>query len=402
MPGRHSPTQVFVCGAGLACAAAAAAQPNPQTAQPSDRIKVGVELITTAATVRDARGQFIANLKPDEFEIYEDGVKQSLVTFSLTQGGRTFNQQPVAQVTPGILLPEARASASGEGRILVIFIDDSHLEPGQTPRVRDLFRRVVKRLVHPGDVVGVVSSGPSSIAVEMSYDYGRLERVEQRIIGNGLTPKDVLDVPVGGSGPPEVRHRAHVAFTTAYDIVNQLGAIRDRRKALIYISGGYDLNPFADAREKRPADRTPDDDVDPFSKQNAFSDADLVSQLSELTRAANRANVAIYTIDPRGLTAGPDISQPIDAVVYQRYVSKTQDTLRVLAEQTGGRAVVNRNDFDEALDLIDADTSDYYMLGYYSSNSDRATRRRTIAIKVTRPGAQVRHRSEYALKPARK
>ena len=402
MSDKHSRTRAFVCAAGLACATAAIAQPNPQTAQPSDRIKVGVELITTSATVRDTRGQFIANLKPGEFEIYEDGVKQSLVTFSLTQGGRTFNQTPGAQVTPGILLPEARAAASGEGRVLLIFIDDSHLEASQTPLVRDLFRRVVKRLVHPGDLVGVVSSGPSSIAIEMTYDYERLEQVEQRIMGSGLTPKDILDVPVGGNGPPEVRHRAHVAFSTAYDIVNQLAMIRDRRKALIYISSGYDLNPFADAREKRPADRTSDDAVDPFSKQNAFSDADLVSQMSELTRAANRANVAIYTVDPRGLPAGPDISQPIDAVVYQRYVSKTQDTLRVLAEQTGGRAVVNRNDFDTALDLIDAETSDYYMLGYYSSNADRTKRRRTIEIKATRPGAQVRHRTEYVLKPARK
>jgi VWFA-related protein len=76
--------------------------------------------------------------------------------------------------------------------------------------------------------------------------------------------------------------------------------------------------------------------------------------------------------------------------------------LRVLAEQTGGRAVVNRNDFDTALDLIDAETSDYYMLGYYSSNADRTKRRRTIEIKVTRPGAQVRHRTEYVLKPERK
>ena len=402
MPGTHSRTQAFLCGAGLACAAAAIAQTRSPTAQSPDRIKVGVELITTSATVRDTRGQFIANLKPGEFEIYEDGVKQSLVTFSLTQGGRTFNEKPGAQVTPGIMLPEARAAASGEGRVLVIFIDDSHLEPSQTPRVRDLFRRVVKRLVHPGDLVGVVSSGTSAIAVEMSYDYNRLEQVEQRIMGTGLTPKDILDAPVGANGPPEVRHRTHVAFSTAYDVVNQLAEIRDRRKAVIYISSGYDLNPFADAREKRPADRAPDDAVDPFAKQSAFSDADLVSQLSELTRAASRANAAIYTIDPRGLPAGADISQPIDNVVYQRYVSKTQDTLRVLAEQTGGRAVVNRNDFDKALDLIDAETSDYYMLGYYSSNADRAKRRRTLEIKVTRPGAQVQYSTEYVLKPARK
>jgi VWFA-related protein len=165
------------------------------------------------------------------------------------------------------------------------------------------------------------------------------------------------------------------------------------------VSNGYDLNPYSDTREKQGKQRAGDAEGNPFRQQSTFSDADLVSQLSELTRAAVRANVTIYTIDPRGLTAGPDLSQPVDMVSYQKHVSKTQDTLRVLAEQTGGTPIVNRNDFDKALDLIDADSSDYYMVGYYSSNNDPSTRRRKIEIKVTRPGVVVRHRTEYSLKP---
>jgi hypothetical protein len=85
-------------------------------------------------------------------------------------------------------------------------------------------------------------------------------------------------------------------------------------------------------------------------------------------------------------------------VEYQKYVSRTQDSLRVLAEQTGGRAIVNRNDFDRAVQFIDAATSDYYMVGYYSSNRDPTKRRRTIDIKVRRPNVDVRHRTEYTLK----
>jgi VWFA-related protein len=398
MPGIRERILPLASGVLVVCAAAVAATAQ----QARDRIRVGVELVTTTATVRDSRGQFVADLASKEFEIYEDGVKQSLVTFSLTQGGRTFAEKRVEPPTPGIIMPPPRPAASGEGRVLFIFLDDAHLEPGQTPRVRELFGKVVKRLVHPGDLVGVLSSGTSSIAMGLSYDHRRLEQAERKIMGTGLTPKDILESPVGAEGPAEVRHRVHVAFSTAYDVVRQLADIRDRRKAMIYISNGYDLNPFAEAREKRAADRTGDEAADPFAKQNAFSEADLVSQLSELTRAANRANVSFYTIDPRGLTAGADISQPIDPVVYQRFVSKTQDTLRVLAEQTGGRAAVNRNDFDAALDAIDADTSDYYVLGYYSSNTDRSRRRRTIEIKVTRPGAMVKHRTEYTLKPMQK
>ena len=382
----------------LCAVANGGAHSGAQSPPAQDRIRVGVELVTTTATVRDARGRFIATVAPHEFEIYEDGVKQSLVTFSLTHGGRTYSPARTPQVSPGIILPEARPPSGGEGRVFLIFIDDAHLEPSQTPRVRDLFGKITRRLIHQGDLFGILSTGTSSIAVEMTYDHRRLAEAERRIMGTGLTPADILQTPSGGNGPAEVRHRAHVAFSTASDVVTRLAEIRDRRKALIYVSNGYDLNPFAEEREKRDAERTVGERTDSFAKQTTFSDADLASELSELTRAATRANVAIFTIDPRGLTAGADISQPVDAVTYQRYVSRTQDTLRVLAEGTGGRAIVNRNDFDKALDAIDAETSDYYVLGYYSSNPDPTRRRRTIDIKVTRPGARVQHRTEYVRK----
>ena len=67
---------------------------------------------------------------------------------------------------------------------------------------------------------------------------------------------------------------------------------------------------------------------------------------------------------------------------------ETQDSLRVLAEQTGGIAVVNQNDFDKALKRIDAETSDYYVLGYYSTNPDPLKRTRRIEVKTKRDGVQ--------------
>jgi VWFA-related protein len=375
-----------------------AADQKPQP--PGERIRVGVDLVTTPVTVRGRRGQFLADLKFNEFELYEDGVRQTLVTFSLSHGGRVFDvARPPAQALEGLVLPASRPPNDASGRIFLIFIDDQHLEASQTPRVRDLFGRITKRLVHAGDMFGIVSTGPSSIAVDLTYDRKRLDQAAKKIMGNGLTATDVLATPSGGDGPADVRHRAHVAFSTAYDLMGNLAKIHNRRKAMIYLSNGYDLNPYADVREKQEKERAGDAEVNPFRQQSTFSDADLVSQLSELTRAAVRANVSIYTIDPRGLTAGPDISQPVDMVSYQKHVSKTQDTLRVLAEQTGGTPVVNRNDFDKALDLIDADTSDYYMLGYYSNNADQSRRRRKIEIKITRPGVEVQHRTEYSLKP---
>jgi VWFA-related protein len=143
---------------------------------------------------------------------------------------------------------------------------------------------------------------------------------------------------------------------------------------------------------------SPNDSRDPAQKTgNQFAFADLVSDLADVTRAANRANATIFTIDPRGLVAGPDPDQPVNMVEWNAHVRTTQDTLRVLAERTGGFAVINRNELDASLARIDSETSDYYVLAYYSSNPDPLKRQRTIAVTVRRPGLEVKHRREYFL-----
>jgi VWFA-related protein len=137
-----------------------------------------------------------------------------------------------------------------------------------------------------------------------------------------------------------------------------------------------------------------------YRSSTPFAMADLVSELAEVTRAANRANTTIYTIDPRGLVGGPDLDEKVDMVEYQAYVRNSQDSLRVLADLTGGLAVINQNDFSRALKRIDQETSDYYVVGYYSSNPDPSKRRRTVEVRVARPGANVWHRTSYTLRPA--
>ena len=128
-----------------------------------------------------------------------------------------------------------------------------------------------------------------------------------------------------------------------------------------------------------------------------FADADLAREEAELTLAANRANATLYTIDPRGLVAGADLDEQVDPVQWQSVLQKSQDSLRVLAENTGGIAVVNTNDFDKALKRIDNETSDYYVLGYYSKNPDPTQRTRRIEVKVARPDVTVWSRTAYSL-----
>ena len=395
------------------------AQDPAQPAQ-NEPFRTRVELVTTDVVVRDNNGQFMADLKKEDFEVLEDGVPQTVISFSLIHGGRSYNiaAPPPAPVAEGIILPPARPAPDAAGRIFLIFVDDLHLDFRNTGRIRDLFKKIAQELIHEGDMFGIVSTGPSSLSIDLTYDRRRLDEAVKKISGAGLAPKDILDVPEGSQGPPEVRHRAHVAFATARDMMRNLEQVQNRRKAFIYVSNGYDLDPFAKTRAKNYAERygqfrdavdnsngdgssgSSMDPNDPANRRgNQFAMADLVSELAEVTRAANRANTTIYSIDPRGLVGGPDLDEKIDMVEYQNYVRNTQDSLRVLADLTGGLAVVNQNDFSRALKRIDQETSDYYVVGYYSNNPDPNKRRRTVEVKVNRAGANVWHRTSYTLRP---
>jgi VWFA-related protein len=211
-------------------------------------------------------------------------------------------------------------------------------------------------------------------------------------------------------------------MATVYDLLRGLERVQNRRKAVIYISSGYDFDPFVEGRLEEQArrlgvDPSQDEFGDPLSgadrlraganykdqrSQQQLAATDLYRELFDLTKAANRANATLYTIDPRGLIAGPDIDQDVNPTDWLAYVRETQDSLRVLAEETGGIAVVNQNDFDKALKRIDNETSDYYVLGYYSSNPDPLRRTRRLEVKTTRQNVSIRAREVYSLRPGRR
>ena len=425
-----SPLRGF-CAVGclILAASLSAQQPAPArpdgAAQEKPTFKVQVDLVTNDVIVRDEKGNFIPDLKKEDFEVFEDGVKQDIASMTVVTGGRVTNvlAPPPPPPPEGIILPPTRPKNDVSGRIFLFFVDDLHLQFHNTGRVRELFKKISKELVHDGDMFGIVSSGPSSIAIDMTYDRNRLDEAIKKMTGNELKPSDIIQGPSGAEGPSEVRYRAHVAFSTVNDVLNELEKVHNRRKALVYVSDGYDFNPFQDSRlglmdpnspfaqnefarsqnQMNAQNSNGSSTPDPFSsqqKQNEeFADADLARELGELTRTANRANVTMYTVDPRGLVGMGDIDDQVDPQQWNEYVRKSQDSLRVIAEETGGIAVVNQNDFSRALKRIDAETSDYYVLGYYSKNPDPTKRRRQITVKVNRPSASVWARKEYVLKP---
>jgi VWFA-related protein len=404
-----------VSGAGVGARgrdgrAGATGQASPQ--QPPT-FRTSIDAVQTDTIVRDARGNFVGNLTKDDFELFEDGVKQDIVWLEKVQGGRVFaTAAPAARPhEEGVILPPTRATPEASGRVFVFLVDDLHLSFGRSPQLKDLFRKIARDLVHDGDEFGIVSTGPSSLAIDLTYERKQLDRAITRISGAGLTPSDIINGPQNTDGPSEVRYRAHVAFSTALDLVARLESIKGRRKAVVYVSEGYDFNPYAEeraggdptfaARAGQARQIADQQRGDYFRQGQGFADADLAVELGELTRAANRANATIYTIDPQGLVAGPDIGENVSATAWQDHMKKAHDSLRVLAEQTGGIAIVDQNDLGKGLKKIDAETSDYYMLAYYPKNTDQARRTRHIEVRVKRPGVTVWSRTSYSLKPAR-
>jgi VWFA-related protein len=385
-----------------------------------------IDAVTLDVIVRDKRGQFLPDLKREDFIVLEDGVPQELLEPYLIYGGRQLSAAaPVAVAAPeGMILPPSRPVADVAGRVFVIFIDDLHLQAADSPKVRQLLTQITNTLVHDGDLFAVVSTGPSSIEVNPTYDRSRITESIKKVMGNGMSPEDILLAPASTSGPQEIRHRVHVAFSTAYDLLRQFEKINNRRKAFIYLSSGYDFNPFTESRWKQEQERysmpskdennggTGNDNsnsnsgnagINPFETgSQAFAIADLVSQLAELTRAANRANATFYTIDPRGLVAGPDINQTVTTTEWRNYVNTSVDSLKTIADLTGGFCICNSNDFKRGLERIDSETSDYYILGYNSSNPDPLRRVRKIEVKVKRDDVTVTHRSQWTLPVGRR
>ena len=415
---RSRPGQRALSAAGLMVLMALgvpAQQTVPPPPDPQPTFRSGVTAVTTDVITRDRNGRFVSNLSKDDFTVLEDGVPQTITSFALVHGGRTFNMltAPAASVAApeGIVLPSGprRTVQDVAGRVVVIFVDDIHFDAEYTPHVRRIIEDLAGNLLHDGDLVAMVSSGPSSIATGLTYDRKLVVASASKIRGSALTAAEIFRNLETSQGPSDLRNRAQMAFYAAYNLLGDLEQVQDKRKVLLYISTGYDFDPFADGRNSR--DRVQggrfseptrfllqDQDNPYFRLATVSADIDLYRYMRELTLSANRANVSIFSVDPRGLTSVVDAGQFIDQSEWRTHLQKTQSTLRYMAEETGGFAVVNVNDFPAEFKRIDAETSDYYIIGFSSTNPDPLKRVRQLEVTVRRPDVTMAARRAYSLK----
>jgi len=404
----------------LAATAVLSAQiPAQQRPLQTPTFRSGTDLVYTDVRVQDASGRFIPDLTIKDFDVFEDGVRQNVSNFAAIVGGRTMTEivPSEAPAREGLIMPPVSRPPTDVGRIFIIFIDDLHLQPLDSIKAKQVLKTIRDTLIHDGDLVGLVSSGYSSVSFDLSPDPKRLRfnQAIEKTMGAGMTPQEIINASQTVEGPSGLRANAFTAFKTAYGILDQAEKVTNRRKAFIYVSSGYDFNPYTDARYKAlqslyaspptPVESgRPTGGSDPISGLaneaaslfrnpfemggQQFADADLASALGELTRRARRANVVFYPVDPRGLVAGPDIGTQLSMQEHAEYLTTSLTSLDVIAGETGGKCICRTNDFKKGLQEVDNAMSDYYIIGYESNNPDPLRVLRRIQIKVNREGAQ--------------
>ncbi|MEZ5292102.1 MAG: VWA domain-containing protein [Vicinamibacterales bacterium] len=390
-------------GAVLTAQSGQVPPPLPQDAsgQPAITFRAEVNYVEVDARVLDAQGAFVPDLKAEDFQVLEDGKPQTLSAFSFVNMPVERQARPLFANAP--IEPDVSNNIAGyDGRVYVIVLDDQHTHPLRSARTKAAARRFVERYIGANDVAAVVyTSGRSDAAQEFTNSQGRLLKAVDGFVGRKLRSstlerldeeqrtrgiRDAGD-PIRDMQDPE---RAMVARTTLDSIkslATYLGGISGRRKAIIYFSEGIDY--------------------DIYDIFNTSGGASSVIQASrDAVAAATRANVAIYGIDPRGLGAlGDDMIEvqdfPTDPSLnlgpssFNNEVRLSQDSLRVLSDETGGFAIVNQNDLGAAFERVVQDNSRYYLIGYYSNNERRDGKFRKIEVRVSRPGLTVRSRKGY-------
>jgi VWFA-related protein len=404
----------------------------PASTQQQPTFKVSVNVVDVDVTVKDAQGNFVTGLAAEDFEIFEDGKPQAIQTFSYIE---LPVQKRASFAFGGRAVPaDVRSNRDVEsGRVYIIVLDDLNVAPLRTAIVRRHARNFIEQHFGPRDLASVVvTSGRKEAAQEFTSDPALLLRAVDSFFGQRLQPAEMqrlddyyqnqllagLNDTVENPNDPrqstpllnpmtrnqsfdpsnlERGQRAVGVLNTIESLAEFLEGVRGRRKALLWFSEGIDY-PMAEA----------------FSSQ---SGNEILHATRQAVNAAARANVNVYALDPRGLIgmttdlidsmksgapdyAGTDPTRPAGTPFSgtQALLSEmrlTQDSLRTLAEGTGGFAAVDTNSFTDAYNRIIEANSRYYLLGYTPPAHPRDGRFHRIEVRVKRPGLTAIARRGY-------
>jgi VWFA-related protein len=381
--------------------------PPPAPQEPSPVFRAGINFVRVDAIVTDKNGMPVTDLKADDFEVLEDDRKQEVETFRLVKIDTT-----AAVEVPGRISTrndEENAAANEDARIFVFFLDEYHVRLGNSLAARKQLIDFVTTQLGPKDLVSVMYPLSPLDSVVLTRNHEQLVHAIERFQGRKFdyTPRNALEDRYANQ-PTEVveRVRRQVSLSALTGLSVKLGALREGRKAIVLVSEGYVamLPPqLRGAVATMPGLGNPNR-MNPLAGENDFNEdrarfageLDVQSELQRVFEEANRSNTAIYAVDPRGLSTGEfDIQDNVMSRASQESLRQTQSTLQVLAENTDGRAIINRNDITKGMQQIVRDSSAYYLLGYNSTQSRSDGKFHPIKVRVKRPGLQVRARKGY-------
>ena len=373
--------------------------------------RTGINFVRVDVIVSDRNGHAVTDLKQTDFEVTEDNKPQTIDAFKVItlDGGRL---QTAADGPPRPIRNDAdeeQEAARDDVRLFAIFLDDYHVRKGASLSVRDPLSKFINTQLGPSDMVGVMYPLQGVTALRMTRNHDALIAAIQAFSGRkyDYTPRNDIEERYARYPAETVEQiRNQVSLTAIKGLITHMGTLKEGRKALILVSEGFTniLPPqLRDPIASAPGFGNPAAG-DPLAGSNdpneqrmaAFASFDIQNQLRDVYAEANRFNVAIYVVDPRGLPVNEfDIDQNVGGQTDQQFLSSTQGTLRTLAEQTDGRAIMNRNDLATGMTQIVRDTSGYYLLGYDSSQAPSDGKFHEIKVRVKRANVQVRARKGY-------
>jgi VWFA-related protein len=381
-----------------------AQQQDPQQPQPP-RIKSGINFVSVDVIVSDRQGQPLMDLTQADFKIKEDGKPQSIESFSIVRIDPVAqaDQPPPMQIRS--VHDEQREAQRPEVRLFIILLDDYHVRRGNDMVVRKPLIDFIENSLGPADMVAIMYPLTPVTGLTFTRDRRSLISAVEHFEGRRFDyrPRNEFEEKYAYYPAATVeRIRNEVTMTAIKGASIKLGGMREGRKSLIFVSEGFTstLPPqMNDPVAAMPGMGNPsrgNSQVANSDRTEFFNAVNMVSDLSEIFREANRNNTSIYAVDPRGLAPFEyDINQNVGLQVDRKHLEASLDTLRALADNTDGRAIVNRNDLAKGMKQIIVDSSGYYLLGYSSSQAPTDGRFHKIDVEVTRKGVDVRARKGY-------
>jgi VWFA-related protein len=442
----------------LAAPALAAAPPNA----PSFGETVDVDVVNVDVFVTDKNGHRVTGLKKGDFELQEDGRAAGVSNFAeITPAARPAvpAAPPATLSAQGLSAPAAPPEAAPDPQrqlSLVVFVDNLHIRPQNRTRAVDQIRKFLARSVRPGDRV-LIASYDNNLHVRRSFTgdpaeidatlreierlptYGQQEDAARRTAYQSMVELDAMikcskDMirPVEAYAD-QMRGEAVRTLAALTVVINSLSGVPGHR-ALLFVSDGISVNPGEELYQAASelcdgstnGTKTSTGDLVPLAERKgemgdggveavrwdprtAPIDArkhSLVDRFQKLAAHASSNRVTFYTLQASGLEgfatadAGGELNERGLAVgvVQQIQLNNLKSSLTELAVDTGGRAMLDVNDFLPELARMQEDFESYYSLGYTPGHAGDGKDHR-IEVKVKKPGLQVRYRQTYRDKP---